>query len=105
MAPDPVQLEAVLHEVLLKRRSPELIPGVSVAVAHHGQIVADGVGRVDLRRTATVTADTMFAAGSVTKVFTATLLLMLAERGLLDLDDLLCKQLPELTTADDRSLR
>src|SRR5690606_4399813 len=45
-------------------------------------------------------SDSVFQLGSVTKTFTATLLLMLADEGLLDLDAPLVSVLPELTWGD-----
>ncbi len=48
----------------------------------------------------TVTPDTLFQIGSITKVFTATVVMRLAEDGLLDLDAPVADVLPELRLAD-----
>ena len=61
------------------RRAELRIPGLSVAVVHGGRVVmARGFG--------TSTADTLYPIGSITKTFTSTLMLQLAEEGKLDLD-------------------
>jgi CubicO group peptidase (beta-lactamase class C family) len=55
------------------------IPSLSIAVARDGEILlARGLGDA--------TPDTLYPIGSVTKTFTATLMLQLAEAGRLDLD-------------------
>jgi len=57
------------------------IPGLSVAVVRDGAVVLErGLG--------TSSADTLYPIGSITKTFTATLMLQLAEEGRLDLDAL-----------------
>ncbi|MHB1593267.1 MAG: serine hydrolase [Streptosporangiaceae bacterium] len=48
----------------------------------------------------TVTPDTLFQIGSITKVFTATVVMRLAEDGRLDLDAPVANVLPELRLAD-----
>ena len=61
------------------RRAELQIPGLSVAVVRDGKLVmARGFG--------TSTADTFYPIGSITKTFTSTLMLQLAEEGRLDLD-------------------
>jgi CubicO group peptidase (beta-lactamase class C family) len=63
------------------KRAELRIPGLSVAVVHDGKLVlAKGFG--------TSTADTLYPIGSITKTFTSTLMLQLAEEGKLDLDAL-----------------
>lgn len=55
------------------------IPGLSMAVVRDGKLVmARGLGTSD--------AETIYPIGSITKTFTATLMLQLAEEGRLDLD-------------------
>lgn len=57
------------------------IPGLSVAIVRDGELVLDrGLG--------TSGADTLYPIGSITKTFTSTLMLQLADEGRLDLDAL-----------------
>ena len=81
-------------------------PSTSLAVVRGGQIVyehAYGDGRLDPR---TPAASSMrYAIGSVSKQFTATALLLLAEQGKLSIDDKVAKWFPQLTRANDISIR
>lgn len=61
-------------QALAKRMQALQVPGVSLAVIRGGKIVlARGWGIADMATCAPVTADTLFQAGSVSKVVTATL--------------------------------
>jgi CubicO group peptidase (beta-lactamase class C family) len=64
------------------------IPGLSLAVARDGQVVlARGFGMSDVERGTPATPETVYPIGSVTKTFTATLMVQLAAEGRLDLED------------------
>src|SRR5215471_11305669 len=72
-------------------------PGCAVGVAYRGDVVLrSAYGMADLERNVPITADTVFESGSVAKQFTATALLLLAQRGKISLDDPLRKYLPEI---------
>jgi CubicO group peptidase (beta-lactamase class C family) len=72
-------------------------PGCAVGVSTEGTVVLKaGYGMADLERNVPITADTVFESGSVAKQFTATALLLLAQRGTISLDDPMRKYLPEL---------
>ncbi|MEY4240297.1 MAG: hypothetical protein RL339_2898, partial [Pseudomonadota bacterium] len=61
-------------QALAKRMQALQVPGVSIAVIRGGRIVlARGWGIADMGTCAPVTGDTLFQAGSVSKVVTATL--------------------------------
>ncbi len=64
------------------------IAGASVAVVGNGQLIfADGYGFADMKSRRPVVADqTLFRAGSVSKLFTWTAVMQLVEQGKLDLD-------------------
>jgi CubicO group peptidase (beta-lactamase class C family) len=81
-------------------------PGASIAIVRGGEIVyeqAYGVGRLDREVPATPTM--RYAIGSVSKQFTATAVLLLAEDGRLKLDDKVARWFPNLTRAGEVSLR
>ncbi|HEY6599210.1 MAG TPA: serine hydrolase domain-containing protein, partial [Pseudomonadales bacterium] len=63
-------------------------PGAAVGVHHgdHAPYIA-GFGLADVEWGATITPDTVFQIGSLTKQFTAAAILLLAEEGRLSLDD------------------
>src|SRR5262245_22661328 len=76
------------------------IVGLTVGVMQDGKVIfAKGYGVRDLATKAPVTPRTMFAIGSVTKQFTCTAALMLAERGKLSFADRVSKYFPNLTSA------
>jgi CubicO group peptidase (beta-lactamase class C family) len=81
-------------------------PSASVAVVRGGAIVyerAYGQGRLDPAIGARPAM--RYAIGSVSKQFTATAVLLLAEEGRLSLDDKVAKWFPALTRADEISVR
>ncbi len=87
-----------LTETLEKLRQEHHIPGMAVAVVHRGEVVlARGFGQRDLESGAEVTPETVFAIGSTTKAFTATLVAMMVADGKMSWDDPLSKYLPNLT--------
>ena len=81
-------------------------PGASIAVVVGGKVAyvhAYGLARLDPRVPAR--ADMRYSIGSISKQFTAAAILMLAEEGKLSLDDKVGRWLPDLTRANDVSLR
>lgn len=80
-------------------------PSASIAVVRGGAIVyeqAYGDARLDPRTPATTSM--RYAIGSVSKQFTATAVLLLAEEGKLSLHDPVAKWFPQLTRARDITL-
>lgn len=76
------------------------IPGCSIALVDATGLRWQGAfGLADLRRRQLAAPDTVYHLFSGTKLFTATAVLQLAERGLLDLDDPVDRYLPELAAA------
>ena len=72
-------------------------PGCAVGVASNGKaLLAKGYGMADLEHDVRITPDSIFEAGSVSKQFTATSVLLLARDGKLSLDDPVRKYIPEL---------
>lgn len=64
------------------------IPGLAVGFARDGVVqFAQGYGMANIAQHRAVTADTMFHIASITKVVTATMIMRLAERGKLGLDE------------------
>jgi CubicO group peptidase (beta-lactamase class C family) len=81
-------------------------PSASIAAVWGGRVAyerAYGSARVDPPRAAT--PQSRYSIGSVSKQFTATAVLLLAEEGRLSLDDKVAKRLPELTRARDVTVR
>ncbi len=63
------------------------LPSLSVAVAHNGAIVwEEGFGLADRENRLPATEHTLYSLASISKPITATGLMLLVERGLVDLD-------------------
>ena len=74
-----LRLEKLVGELEAKRKEHH-IPGMAIAVVKDGDVVlAQGFGSADLENKKPVTPETLFAIGSTTKAFTATLISMLVD--------------------------
>jgi CubicO group peptidase (beta-lactamase class C family) len=77
------------------------VPGIIATVVHDGALSwSDSAGLADVERGVAPTPDTQFAIGSITKTFTAVLLLQLRDVGRLDLEDRLDRHLPGVAHGD-----
>jgi len=64
------------------------IPGLSLAIVKDGQIIkTKGYGFANVELKSPANSNTIYQSGSIGKQFTATLTMMLVEKGLLHLDD------------------
>ena len=77
------------------------VPGVSVAVLVDGQVVEASAGVVNLRTGVEATPDALFMIQSITKVWTATLVMQLVDDGLVELDVPVRSYLPGFRTDDE----
>lgn len=76
-------------------------PGCAVGVARNGQTILErAYGMANLEYDVPNTPATIFEAGSVSKQFTATAVVLLAQQGKLSLDDEVSKYIPELPDYD-----
>ncbi len=84
---DPHELETFLDGVISVQLTDDHIPGATVAVVKDGRLFfARGYGDADLQHGKLVSADTtLFRVGSVSKLFTWTAVMQLAEQGKVDL--------------------
>lgn len=84
LAPPASDLEAFIRNEMRTAN----IPGLAAGFARDGVVkFAQGYGMADIATRRAVTADTMFHIASVTKVVTATMIMRLAERRKLGLDE------------------
>ena len=77
------------------------VPGAAIAVLKDGEIVDAGAGVLSTTTKVDVTADAVFQIGSITKVWTATLVMQLVDEGLLDLDAPIRRYVPEFRLQDE----
>ena len=89
-----VKLDIWLEGQRLKRDWP----GFSAGVVHDQELVwSKGYGFADLTNKIPATDQTLYRVASITKTFTATAVMQLAEQGRLSLDDTVSKHLPWFT--------
>ena len=62
------------------------VPGAALGIWHKGREYTAGFGVTSVEHPLPVTPDTLFQVGSISKTFTASLLMKLVEQGLVDLD-------------------
>jgi CubicO group peptidase (beta-lactamase class C family) len=95
-APDPAALDQLMQ------RYDGAGPGASLLVLRDGEaLVRRGYGMADLEQGIIADPATNYRLASVTKQFTASAILLLAEDGTLSLDDRVRKWLPSLPAGDD----
>jgi D-alanyl-D-alanine carboxypeptidase len=81
-------------------------PSVSVAIAQDGRVVyARAFGHADLAKGRRAETNTRYAVGSISKQFTVAALLLEQEQGKLSLDDSVAKYFPDLTRANEVTIR
>ncbi len=94
----PSDLRAGLHEYIEREMRENRIVGLSAAVIAGGRtVVLEGFGTADRETGVPVTARTLFPIGSTTKLFTATAVMQLVEKGLVDLDAPIETYLPDFS--------
>lgn len=83
-------------DAVLQQFYPADGPGAAAIVTEKGKVVWQGAsGVADVTGKRKITPDTVFRLGSITKQFTAAMILQLAEEGKLGLDDPLSKFVPD----------
>src|SRR6476661_8017681 len=82
------------------------VPSASIAVVRDGKIVyLKAYGSARLEPQTPATSNMRYSIGSISKQFTATAMLLLQEQGKLSLDDKVGKFIPELTRANEVTIR
>jgi D-alanyl-D-alanine carboxypeptidase len=82
------------------------VPSASIAIVMGGQIVyTHAYGNARLSPMTPARPEMAYSIGSISKQFTSTAILMLVEQGKLSLDDAVSKFLPNLTRANEITIR
>ncbi|MEV4598026.1 serine hydrolase domain-containing protein [Amycolatopsis sp. NPDC049253] len=76
------------------------VPGAQVAVLADGEIQDEAAGVLSLHTRVETTTDSVFKIGSITKIWTATLVRQLVDEGVLDLDRPVREYLPGFRLSD-----
>jgi CubicO group peptidase (beta-lactamase class C family) len=90
----------------LKQRLDDLVekhrvPGASLAVLQDDEISTVASGVLNLDTGVESTTESLFQIGSITKVWTTTLVMQLVDEGLVELDAPLPRYIPDFTVGDD----
>ena len=96
------RLQAILDQDLNKLKIPGMQAYIRTA---DGKTWSGASGTTDLRRVNALLPDNIFRVGSVTKTFTAVIILKLVEEGHLSLDDTLSRWFPDFPNAEAITIR
>ncbi|GLY32570.1 serine hydrolase [Kineosporia sp. NBRC 101731] len=94
------ELQERLEADLIRLGPAVDVPGASVALMLGSHVVEAAFGVVNTRTRIPVTFDSLFQIQSITKIFTATLVMQLVDVELVHLDRPVQEYLPEFRTAD-----
>lgn len=97
----PNTLSTFIQEKMTEHR----IPGVSVGILHGNETQILPFGVTSIKNPLPVTEETLFQIGSNTKTMTATVMMLLAEQGKLDLDATIRAVLPDFRVEDEATSR
>jgi CubicO group peptidase (beta-lactamase class C family) len=77
------------------------VPGAAVGVLAGGEVIDDAAGLLHRGTGVEATADSVFQIGSITKLWTSTLVMQLVDEGKVDLDEPIRSYLPEFAIGDE----
>ena len=101
-APMQARIDSAARDVLARTGAPS----ASIAVVRGGRLVyASAYGSARLDPPMGATPAMRYSIGSISKQFTAAAILLLAERGKLSLNDKVSRWLPDLTRANEVTVR
>lgn len=93
------ELQANLDKLIRKRE----VPGASLAVLDGEEVLELATGVTNVNTGVEATTDTVFQIGSITKIYTTTLVMQLVDRGEVDLDQPVKEYLPEFRLRDQEA--
>jgi CubicO group peptidase (beta-lactamase class C family) len=94
-----------LHETVRASMERHAVPGAALGIYDSGVEHTEGFGVTSVENPLPVDPDTIFQIGSITKTVTATAVMVLSERGMLDLDEPVRNYLPDLRLAHEEVAR
>ncbi|MDX6260789.1 MAG: hypothetical protein QOH84_2477 [Kribbellaceae bacterium] len=95
------EIETWLQDRLPALLAEHQVPGTAVGVLFGGEVIDHAAGVLSKATEVPATADTVFQIGSITKVWTTTLVMQLVDEGKVDLDKPLRDYLPEFVIGDE----
>src|ERR1041385_2421747 len=102
----PPEISKKIDDAASKMLSESGVPSASIAVVKDGKLAyTKAYGFADIESHRPATTSMIYSVGSISKQFTAACILLLAEEGKLSLDDPVGRWLPELTRANEVTIR
>jgi len=102
----PADMRASIDKAAAEILSKTGVPSASIAVVRDGKTAyVHAYGNAKLDPAMPATTAMRYSIGSISKQFTSAAILMLAEEGKLSLDDKVVRWLPELTRANEVTIR
>ncbi len=102
----PPETRAKVDQIAQKVLADTGVPSASVAIVKDGQIAyLNAFGAARLEPHVAASPSMRYSIGSISKQFTATAILMLAEQGKLSLDDPVSRFIPDLNRAREVKIR
>jgi D-alanyl-D-alanine carboxypeptidase len=102
----PADLTQKIDTVVADALTRTGVPSASIAIVKDGQIAyVKAYGDAKLEPKTQASTQMRYSIGSISKQFTATAILLLQEQGKLSLDDKVGKYLPDLTRANEVTIR
>ncbi len=102
----PADLSAKIDKIASDALKQSGVPSASIAVVRDGKLAyAHAYGNARLDPKTPATPSMRYSIGSISKQFTAAAILMLQQQGKLSLDDKIAKFFPDLTDANNITLR
>jgi CubicO group peptidase (beta-lactamase class C family) len=92
--------QSVLEKKLTELIDAHNVPGAQLAVLDGDSLTEVAAGVLSVRTGCAATPDALFLPGSIGKLYTATLVMMLADEGRIDIDKPIHHYLPEFTVRD-----
>jgi CubicO group peptidase (beta-lactamase class C family) len=94
-------LKRAIQERLTALAREHRVPGAALAVLHEGDVWDCATGYLNLNTMVEATPESLFQIGSITKVYTTTLIMQLVDAGRVDLDAPIQSYLPAVHFADE----
>jgi len=102
----PATLVGQIDSLVVGGLTKSGVPSASVAIVKNGQVVyAKGFGNARMDPEMPATETMRYSIGSISKQFTAAAVLLLQEEGKLSIEDRVGKYLPNLTRANEITIR
>jgi CubicO group peptidase (beta-lactamase class C family) len=94
---------ATLDECMREEMARWTVPGVAVGILRDGKRELHGYGLASIETEQPVRQETLFQIGSISKIYTTTLVMQLVDEGKLALDEPVITYLPDLKLSDEQA--